>query len=98
VPVVDYDDLDDFDGAAGTGLIFSADLANGPLNARREIIPGMSGWAQIVYVRNVDPFDITTVTADAATKMIRMEVEVTYQGPADTEPQVITRVSWLALK
>ena len=35
--VGDFDDVDDFDGA-GAGLIFSAGLANGPINARREMV------------------------------------------------------------
>src|SRR5262245_45369726 len=45
--VGDFDDLDDFDGDGG-GLIFSAALGNGPINARRQVIPNMPGWAQIV--------------------------------------------------
>ena len=93
--VGDYDDLDDFDGAGG-GLIFSAEAGNGPINARREIIPNMTGWAQTVKVYNVDPFDITTAQADGSTDMIKVEVVVTYQGPADAEAMEITNVSWIA--
>ncbi|UCD74665.1 MAG: prepilin-type N-terminal cleavage/methylation domain-containing protein [Phycisphaerales bacterium] len=93
--VGDYDDLDDFDGA-GNGLIFSAEEGNGPINARREIIPNMAGWTQIVQVYNVDPFDITVVEADGSTNMIKVEVAVTYQGPMDVEPSEVTRVSWIA--
>ena len=55
--VGDFDDLDDFDGA-GDGLIFSATLNNGPINARREIIPNMAGWSQTIRVFNLDPFHI----------------------------------------
>jgi hypothetical protein len=93
--VGDYDDLDDFDGAGG-GLIFSAEAGNGPINARREVISNMTGWAQTVQVYNVDPFDITSVQADGSTDMIKVEVAITYQGPTDAEPVEITRVSWIA--
>jgi len=90
----DYDDLDDFDGT-GDGLIFSAALENGPVNALREAIPNMAGWSQIVMVNNVDPFDITSAQDDATTDMVRVEVIVTYQGPQDSEATEMTRVSWL---
>lgn len=90
-----FDDLDDFDGS-GDGLIFSAELGNGPLNARREVIPDMTGWAQEVYVYNVDPFDIQSVEADNSTAMMLVEVVVTYQAPGETQPREMTRVSWIA--
>lgn len=90
-----FDDLDDFDGD-GNGLIFSAALGNGPLNARREIIPNMDGWAQEVYVYNVDPFDIRTIRPNNSTNVMMVEVVVTYQGPGDDSPREMTRVSWIA--
>ena len=90
-----FDDLDDFDGD-GEGLIFSAALGNGPINARREIIPNMPGWAQIVTVHNVDPSDINVDKPDASTTMIRMQVVVTYQGPTDQNPVEMTRVDWIS--
>jgi hypothetical protein len=90
-----FDDLDDFDGE-GDGLIFSSALGNGPINAQREVIPNMAGWAQEVYVFNVDPFDITDVQADNSTAMIMVEVVVTYQAPSDDTPREMTRVSWIA--
>jgi hypothetical protein len=93
--VGDFDDLDDFDGD-GTGLIFSAELENGPINAHREIIANMVGWAQVITVYNVDPFDITSVQTDGSTDMIVVEVLVTFQGPSDPEPREMTRVSWIA--
>jgi prepilin-type N-terminal cleavage/methylation domain-containing protein len=89
-----FDDLDDFDGE-GDGLIFSAALGNGPINAQREVIPNMAGWAQEIYVQNVDPFDITDVQPDNSTSMIMVEVVVTYQRPGADEPQEMTRVSWI---
>src|SRR5262245_56776983 len=90
-----YDDLDDFDGTQGNGLIFSAALGNGPINAQRAIIPSMTGWAQTVTVHNVDPFDITAMEADNSTTMMEVEVIVTYQSPQDTAPREMTRVTWL---
>ncbi len=91
-----YDDIDDFDGPAGTGLIFSEGLGNGPINARREIISDMVGWSQIVTVDNVNPFDITEVVADNSTDMLRVTVTVTYQGPMDADPSEMTTVTWVA--
>lgn len=97
----DFDDLDDFDGS-GDGLIFSSiadgNPINGPLNARREIIPNMPGWAQIITVHNVDPANIDQdpPPADGSTRMVRVNVLIQYQGPNDTEPSNVTTVSWIA--
>jgi hypothetical protein len=95
--VQDFDDVDDFDGdQAGEGLIFSAEAGNGPLNALRQIIPNMAGWAQIVDVSNVNPNNITDGQANGSTTMMKVEVVVTYQGPNDAEPLEMTRVSWIS--
>lgn len=91
-----YDDVDDFDGPAGTGLLFSADDGTGPINARREVIANMDGWSQAVFVENVNPFDITEVVADNSTDMLRVTVVVSYQGPMDDEAREMTTVSWIA--
>jgi hypothetical protein len=91
----DYDDVDDFDGA-GNGTIFSAALGNGPINAQRQVITNMPGWAQSVTVRNVSPQDITAAGADGSSKMMRVEVVITYHGPQDNQPVEITRVSWVS--
>ena len=95
--VGDFDDVDDFDGDGG-GLIFSAQLGNGPINARREIIANMPGWTQTVYVYNVDPFNITSIQPDGTTDLLRVEVVVTYQAPTDANPRKMTRVSWITPK
>jgi len=100
----DYDDLDDFDGDGG-GLIFSAAFGNGPINARREVIPNMDGWSQIVRVFNVDSFDIAVdpdrpddslLPADGTTAVMAVEVIVEFQGVHEATPQEMTRVSWIA--
>jgi type II secretory pathway pseudopilin PulG len=89
----DYDDLDDFDGDGG-GLIFAADLANGPINARREIIPNMVGWSQTVRVFNVDSFDIAVdpdrpddslLPADGTTTVMAVEVIIEFQATNGVE-------------
>jgi prepilin-type N-terminal cleavage/methylation domain-containing protein len=99
----DYDDLDDFDGEEGEGTVFSAALGNGPVNARREIIPNMDGWSQTVFVHDVDPMSITedanVIDPNAhSTDFVRMEVVIHYQGPYDQAPIEMTRVSWLSRK
>ena len=101
--VEDFDDLDDFDGDGG-GLIFSATLNNGPINALRQIIPNMDGWAQIVTVSNIDYFDINFYEpdfpggGDPPTTMVKVEVVVTYQSPGAANPREITRVSWISAR
>lgn len=103
ITVEDFDDLDDFDGD-GTGLIFSANLANGPINALRQIIPNMDGWSQIVTVSNIDYFDINfdepdfPAGVDPPTTMVKVEVVVTYQSPGAANPKEITRVSWISAR
>lgn len=99
VSIADFDDLDDFDGEDGEGVIFSSALNNGPVNARREVIPNMDGWSQSVFVYNVDPQNIAAdpdPSLDGQTSMMRVEVVVSYQGPTDPEPIEIVRVSWIS--
>ena len=90
-----YDDVDDLDGY-GDGLVFSASLGNGPINAARQIIGDMDGWEQIVTVESVDQFDILTPMDDATTEMVRVEVLIRYQGTQDPEPIDMTRIRWIA--
>lgn len=101
----DLNDLDDFDG-----LVFSAANETGPINARREMIPGMDGWSQHVEVNMVNANNINEVFSKpdfGATDpnefpdeeyLIRIDVRVMYQGPYDNEPEEMTRVSWIAPK
>ncbi|MEE2681517.1 MAG: hypothetical protein VX641_04005 [Planctomycetota bacterium] len=95
--VEDYDDVDDFDGSGG-GLVFSSQLGNGPVNASRSVISDMEGWEQIVFVKNVDAFDILTPVEDATTDMLRVEVIIRYQGPGAEQPKEMTRLSWITPK
>jgi hypothetical protein len=88
--VVDYDDVDDFDGA-----VFSHDLGNGPLSAMRDAIQNMPGWSQRVEVWNVDPFDIHTSVDNGTTELLRVDVIVEYQSQIDLSPNEVTRLSWV---
>jgi prepilin-type N-terminal cleavage/methylation domain-containing protein len=94
----DFDDLDDFDGEAGEGTIFSAALGNGPVNARREVVGDMEGWSQTVLVACVDPLNITEAVNDFTSDFVKIEVIVHYQGPMDDAPMEMTRVSWITRK
>ena len=96
VDLMDYDDLDDFDGVLGNGVVFSHATGNGPVNALRRVIPGMDGWSQEVRVRNIDPANVNLDVADGASDLMRVEVLVFWQGPMDPEPMSITRVDWIA--
>lgn len=92
----DFDDLDDFDGGDGQGTIFSAALGNGPISARREPIPGLEGWSQVVRVRNVHAFEITRTVPDGSSDFLQVEVTVSWQAPGADAPAEMTRFSWLA--
>ncbi len=96
--LADFDDLDDFDGDEGEGTVFSASIGNGPINARREVIPNMEGWSQTIRVFNVDPFDTTDAVDDFGSAFMKVEVIVHYQGSTDDAPIEMTRVSWLSPK
>lgn len=97
--LTDFDDLDDFDGADGAGVIFSAQDESGPLNAMREIIPNMDGWAQTVTAYNVETTNINAPgdeELDGTTQIIRMEVVITHQLPTEDTPNVITTLTWIS--
>jgi prepilin-type N-terminal cleavage/methylation domain-containing protein len=98
--IEDFDDIDDFDGQFGTGLIFGADwdedtTDNGPINARRAIISNMEGWSQVIRVYNVDSFDLTDEELDAATSTLMVEVTIGFALPDQEDAEELTRVSWL---
>jgi hypothetical protein len=55
----------------------------------------MEGWEQIVRVQKVDPFDITdTSVAPGDPYILKVEVEVIYDGPMGMQP-LSTTVSWI---
>lgn len=98
VGLEDYDDLDDFDGVDGTGLVLSGSHGTGPVNAMRQLIPGMTQWTQTIRVFNVDPGDVNSDVPDSASDMMRVEVVIDWQGPGEAEAVMMTRVGWLAPK
>lgn len=98
--VLDFDDLDDFDGL-GDGTVFSSADENGPIDARRRVIPNMEGWGQVVEVFSVDGSNIAAepgTVADGATEFMLIRVTVTFQGPRDEVPQEMTTVEWIAAR
>ena len=93
---IDFDDLDDFDGLLGTGLVLSGLDGSGPMNAMRECIAGMPEWTQTIRVRNIDPGNVNTDVEDASSNMMRVEVTVEWQGPESADPITVTQVDWIA--
>jgi prepilin-type N-terminal cleavage/methylation domain-containing protein len=71
----------------------------------------LQGWSQVVSVEKLDPYNFATVRSrgyeQAATASLpyiavdrfplRMTVSVRYQGPLDSKPQEITKVTWIVL-
>lgn len=97
--LIDFDDLDDFDGSDSAGTTYSAADGTGPISAMRQIILNMPGWSQTVYVFNIDPQDISAeagAVADGGSDMMRVEVVVSYQGPNDPEPVPVTSSAWIS--
>jgi len=92
----DFDDLDDFDGTSGSGLVLSGSDGSGPVNAMRDIIPGMGEWTQTIRVFNIDPGDVNIDVDDGASDMMRVEVTIDWQGPGVTGPVTVTQVNWIA--
>ena len=93
--VLDFDDLDDFDGS-GAGITFSGDDGTGPLNSLRQQIIGLDDWSQEVRVWNVDPGDINLDVADGASDMTLVEVTVYWDDPRVAGLREMTRVRWIA--
>ena len=94
--IVDYDDLDDFAGTVTNG--FGAGLTiDPPIDALRQPIPNMAGWSQQIQVENVLPsFVSATLTQPlGTTELMRVTVNVRYQGPNDPNPNAITQLRWL---
>lgn len=89
--VAQYDDLDDFDGTGGAGVVFSP-----PVDASRNDIPNMAGWSQAVTVENVLPSFVNGTAAPShSTDVVRLTCRVLFQGPTDVEAVEITRLTWL---
>ena len=97
--VADFDDLDDFDGDDGSGIVFSADDESGPLDAFGRVLPGMGGWSQEITVCNVEPTDIGAAPdpeRDGTTNFVRIQVTVKYKEPGDEVATTITSLAWVS--
>jgi len=75
----DYDDLDDFDGAA-----FSP-----PLDIHRNSLDDFAVFTQQITVENVDPADMTQVRPDHSTPFVRVTVQIIRNG------QVLSTCRWV---
>jgi Tfp pilus assembly protein PilV len=94
--VADYDDLDDFAGAPVSGdypgVTFSP-----PIDAMRRQIADMPGWSQHISVASVleENIGASFTSAPGTTNMLRLSVDVLYQGPNDAEPSTVTTLTWV---
>lgn len=94
--VADYDDLDDFAGVP-TGGVYPGTTFDPPIDALRRPIPDMPGWSQSIEVVSVLESNIgSSVTLDpGVTNLLRLTVNVMYQGPRDDAPTTVTQLSWV---
>jgi prepilin-type N-terminal cleavage/methylation domain-containing protein len=86
--VLDYDDIDDFDGAVFTG-------SSGPIDGGGVVIPDMDGWEQAITVYPVDPGDLSTVVAAGTTDVLRVRVDVSAPAEPGGPVELITSVTWV---
>ncbi len=95
--VNDYDDLDDFAGVVSPTGVGEGTTFNPPINALRLPIDDLSGWTQQVTVTNVLEDNISAAFTQplGTTNLVRVTVTVSYQGPNDAEPMVITTLAWV---
>ena len=77
--LVDYDDVDDFDGAS-----FSP-----PISSARESLAEFSAYTQQVVVENVTSSNLEQVTWDHGSSFVRVTVEVLFNG------NEISSASWI---
>jgi type II secretory pathway pseudopilin PulG len=72
--VAQYDDLDDFAGAAGAGTTFSP-----PVDCRLQAIPSLSQYTQRITVTRVLP-DALDVTLNGYTGACRVDISISLVG------------------
>jgi len=96
--VADYDDLDDFAGVSTDGGVTYPGLTfDPPIDALRRTISNMPGWSQHVTVESVFEDDIASTASIplGTTALLRLTVDVLYQGPNDSAPRTITKLTWV---
>lgn len=98
-----YDDLDDFNGAAvssGGSLTI-----NPPIDARRQSLPDMAQYSQVVTVRPIYPNQLSsnsndsspTITNNTYTGAARVRVRVMYRRTPSSPPEEVYQRSWVRL-
>ncbi len=89
--LVQYDDLDDFDGPAGEGLTISP-----PIDATGRVIPNMTQWSQVVTVENVLPNYLSAQSAapDHSTSVVRITCVVRFQRNPESPAETVTQMTW----
>lgn len=91
--VVDWDDMDDYDGLDVSGW-----AGTGPIDSAGQIIPGMSQWRQSVQVQSVDPTNLATVVADGSTETVRVTVDVYWHDQPSSPGELMTTVTWVHMQ
>jgi type II secretory pathway pseudopilin PulG len=86
--VVDFDDLDDYDGVTFSG-------ATGPIDSGGSVLDDMDGWEQAVTVEPVDPGDLTTVVAAGTSDVLRVTVQVSAPASPGGPAELVTSVTWV---
>ena len=96
--VQSFDDVDDFAGPVNpTTLLGPGTDFSPPINAMRNIIPDLNGWSQHIDVVNVFPDNIGSSFGQplGSTDLMRVTVTINYQRPIDSEPSMVTQLTWV---
>jgi hypothetical protein len=108
--VKQFNDLGDFagpldTGGVGPGMSFSAADGTGPINALREVIQDMPGWRQHIRVEavqrhhiSVSPSANVTPLTTVPLEMVRVTVQVWYQGSSMPSEELVTELSWIVTR
>jgi len=98
---LNWNDLDDFAGIVNSERIGSGTVFMPPINALRQPVGDMDGWAQRIRVENVLPDNISATFTQplGTTDLMRVTVTVTYQQPnTDEEPVTISKLVWIVTR
>jgi type II secretory pathway pseudopilin PulG len=88
--ILDWDDMDDYDGLDVSGW-----AGTGPIDSAGQIIPDMNQWRQVVEVQSVEPTDLVTVVADGTSEAVRVKVDVYWMNQAGDPGELVTTVTWV---
>ena len=86
--VIDFDDIDDYDGQVFGG-------STGPIDAAGTVLPDMDGWIQTVTVESVDPGDLATVVPAGTSDVLRVTVVVEAPESPGGPSELVTSVTWV---